>query len=1391
MPLLKKKVFEKHTISDEHLRDDEEVFYCEITNEIFRDYEEFAERMFLYNSMVWTCSMTGKQNLTYQEALESEENARQNLKEFPLELRLPILYLASKTHRTSFADMADDVFNYVKDRYFIGENLETSFTTNKWKDSHVLQVIAPSEDTVKTSPKNGSKTDHHFWPPANLFKYEIEHLDAYDSDISEIMIVDCNQMRRRKGSFNRDKCKLFLKQYVEHDARGLFAVKPSVIGELAIDKMKFEQIFDGPPPDFAASKRKERTSNNGKKKLSQETLAKYLTKMNNGDEASPKSREKNLELSERMRKREEQFKAKQLLKQEEKIALKNKQKRDSITLNNVIKQWLLPKEDTQLENQRKLPLFTPVKTKIPDRHFGDVLMIMEFVESFSKLLSTKDFFPQGINLELMERAMFEKEIAGPLTDLVQMFLAAIFNVQEEESSQYRTALENPTDIKNEDVLDNLSLTDATRLATSASSWSKRYQGLPLGRLPLYSVTVSEVLRLHLLSSGARINEQGAKWRYAQRGGYTSEDDPGLHLRLERPRILKALATHNLVQLSMRDKIRILSCLMNQLLTFADVRDVIEERFEANRRLKIDLKAAQLAEKKAAQELAAAKQKAQKEMKGDQRGAQEALDKLDRDAEKKRGENERKIAKLIGGIYKGQTYLGSDRAHRKYLKINSIPAIFVNDEREETLPCDDAICKQNPHLVNVSKSQLTKYMRKFHIDVETPVDNPSNSPKSPKKPNGILSTGSPKDDALELLMCTADPGDCPVHSCNDSSTKWWFISDEHHVQELENSLNKRGVREGELLQAIKDDKAHLTSIVAQTPVNLLNPDVVVDVKIDEEQALGRRSKRGKDRYEDSNLGYPASMPSEEVLENALLDNVLEMEEKIYAGNLGSLGVKNRDEWRRHLQNKRYGDLDKTIVKREPSKSLLKVKKDKNSRSPTPELPAKSKLKDYQDPGRFLGDIDGHEANENEENEEENYLITTDSMRTSVSSLAIALAQVAHAVDHKYLKKPLGNADASKTDKKPHQQLLDNWEQSLLASTSYSQVFLHYGTLDSCVMWSRSALLARCRICRRQKDSENMLLCDNCNLGHHLYCLKPTLTSVPKGDWFCDRCKKEKEAEAQLLSPTPATPTKKRRIFRDEDVEDEETESKSTDNESHSDNVAADADEEEDSSDEDGSIDEGQSQKESRPVKFSLCKHCNSGGELVNCEKCLYHWHIECCDPPLRRIPRGPWTCWPCKSGAKKRQRERTDSDSDDESFGSSNVRRGSHLREDLPLHNASLQELLGDVMKHPDAWAFIRPVTKSEVPDYFDIIAKPMDFGTIKYKLNMGVYRKDGDFMEDAVLVFVNCNTYNDRDAEVYKCGVRLLKFFEKKAKELGLKLPEEMTSDDPAPHRSRKKQRSK
>ncbi|KAL1122831.1 hypothetical protein AAG570_003157, partial [Ranatra chinensis] len=89
-------------------------------------------------------------------------------------------------------------------------------------------------------------------------------------------------------------------------------------------------------------------------------------------------------------------------------------------------------------------------------------------------------------------------------------------------------------------------------------------------------------------------------------------------------------------------------------------------------------------------------------------------------------------------------------------------------------------------------------------------------------------------------------------------------------------------------------------------------------------------------------------------------------------------------------------------------------------------------------------------------------------------------------------------------------------------------------------------------------------------------------------------------------------------------------------------------------------------------------------------------------------------------------------------------------QDLPLDNAALQEILDEIMHHKDAWPFLRPVTKAEVPDYHLIIKRPMDFATIKHKLNMLEYSKNSELFADAELLFNNCYKYNEEGSEVYR-----------------------------------------
>lgn len=41
---------------------------------------------------------------------------------------------------------------------------------------------------------------------------------------------------------------------------------------------------------------------------------------------------------------------------------------------------------------------------------------------------------------------------------------------------------------------------------------------------------------------------------------------------------------------------------------------------------------------------------------------------------------------------------------------------------------------------------------------------------------------------------------------------------------------------------------------------------------------------------------------------------------------------------------------------------------------------------------------------------------------------------------------------------------------------------------------------CRECGEKRDPSMQLLCDECNLAYHIYCLNPPLDKVPEEEWY---------------------------------------------------------------------------------------------------------------------------------------------------------------------------------------------------------------------------------------------------------------------------------------------------
>jgi len=94
-------------------------------------------------------------------------------------------------------------------------------------------------------------------------------------------------------------------------------------------------------------------------------------------------------------------------------------------------------------------------------------------------------------------------------------------------------------------------------------------------------------------------------------------------------------------------------------------------------------------------------------------------------------------------------------------------------------------------------------------------------------------------------------------------------------------------------------------------------------------------------------------------------------------------------------------------------------------------------------------------------------------------------------------------------------------------------------------------------------------------------------------------------------------------------------------------------------------------------------------------------------------------------------------------------------ENAPIYESwdkAAKRLISSLWKFNQSWIFHEPVDpdKLGVPDYFNIIKNPMDFGTIKQRLNTNYYHRMQEFLDDMQLVFDNCCKFNGEDSSVGK-----------------------------------------
>ncbi|XP_058164946.1 bromodomain-containing protein 1 isoform X4 [Dasypus novemcinctus] len=92
---------------------------------------------------------------------------------------------------------------------------------------------------------------------------------------------------------------------------------------------------------------------------------------------------------------------------------------------------------------------------------------------------------------------------------------------------------------------------------------------------------------------------------------------------------------------------------------------------------------------------------------------------------------------------------------------------------------------------------------------------------------------------------------------------------------------------------------------------------------------------------------------------------------------------------------------------------------------------------------------------------------------------------------------------------------------------------------------------------------------------------------------------------------------------------------------------------------------------------------------------------------------------------------------------------------LAPFTALLRSVLDQLQEKDPARIFAQPVSLEEVPDYLEHIQRPMDFATMRKRLEAQGYKNLTEFEADFSLIVHNCMKYNAKDTVFYRAAVRL------------------------------------
>ncbi|XP_040563622.1 uncharacterized protein [Lepeophtheirus salmonis] len=143
-----------------------------------------------------------------------------------------------------------------------------------------------------------------------------------------------------------------------------------------------------------------------------------------------------------------------------------------------------------------------------------------------------------------------------------------------------------------------------------------------------------------------------------------------------------------------------------------------------------------------------------------------------------------------------------------------------------------------------------------------------------------------------------------------------------------------------------------------------------------------------------------------------------------------------------------------------------------------------------------------------------------------------------------------------------------------------------------------------------------------------------------------------------------------------------------------------------------------------------------------------------------------------SGRMREEEEEEEEEVDVESGGGDSMVMLLPPKDEKKLLTSQLQcikiYLLEPLLRHPKSPAFRKPVDHIAlgIPDYPNVITKPMDLGTVKEKIRTRKYAHYRDCVKDIELIWKNAKTFNPQDHFIHKIAIELEEFTKEKASKI-------------------------